>query len=216
MFFYFITIFPEIIEKYFEYGVLGRATRDKTINIKTYDLRQWACGKYKQIDDTPYGGGAGMVMMIDPIYRAVSAIKKDIDDDALVVLLSAKGKKWTQAKARNMTRQAKHIIFICGRYEGVDERVLEFADVEISIGDFVLSGGELGALVIADSCARLVGGVLGNSASIQEESHSRSGVLGYPQYTKPAVFKVDGKLMEVPKVLLSGNHREIEKWRKVR
>ena len=214
MFFHFITIFPEIIEKYFEYGVLGRATRDKIISIKAYDLRQWARGKYRQIDDTPYGGGAGMVMMVEPVYRAVSAIKKEISDNVLVVLLSAKGRKWTQAKARNMARQSKHVIFICGRYEGVDERVLEFVDMEISIGDFVLSGGELGALVIADSCARLVDCVLGNSASIQGESHSRRGVLEYPQYTKPAVFKVDSKLMEVPQVLLSGNHKEIKKWRK--
>ena len=138
---------------------------------------------------------------------------KFINPKSKIVLLSAKGKKWNQQLAKKYSK-LDNVIFICGRYEGVDERVKKFIDDEISIGDFVLTGGELGAAVIIDSITRLLPGVLGNENSAQDESHSEPGVLEYPQYTKPSVFEIDGKKMRVPKVLLSGNHKEIDKWRR--
>lgn len=206
-----ITIFPDIFDSYINESIIKRAQEKKKVKIKTHDLRQWTTDKHRTVDDTPYGGGAGMVMKADVIYKAIKAVSKN-KKKKKVILLSAKGKKWDQQMAKRYSK-LDNIIFVCGRYEGVDERVKEFIDEEISIGDYVLTGGELGAMVMIDSITRLVPGVLGNKESAKDESHSKKGVLEYPQYTKPAMFKAGRKKMEVPEVLLGGNHKEIEKWR---
>lgn len=207
-----ITIFPHIFDSYFNESIISRAQKKESININIHDLRDFTSDKHRKVDDTPYGGGAGMVLKIEPISEAVESIKKDPSGKKMktrTILFSAKGKRYTQAEARRLSEYDR-LIMICGRYEGVDERVAEHvADEEISIGDFVLTGGELSAMVVADSVSRLVPGVLGNEESLKFESHSEEGYLEYPQYTKPEVF--DG--LKVPDVLLSGNHGEIEKWR---
>lgn len=202
-------------------GVLGRATKKKIIKVEAFNLRDWATDKHGTLDDTPYGGGAGMLMKAEPIYQALKTLKKKKPSFAKaskgkekIILLSAKGKQWNQALARKYARSVSSVVLLCGRYEGIDERVLELVDEEISIGNYVLSGGELGALTVMDSIARLIPGVLGNTESIVSESHSEEGMLEYPQYTKPEVLKFGSKKYSVPKVLLSGNHAEIAKWRK--
>ncbi|MFH1661954.1 MAG: tRNA (guanosine(37)-N1)-methyltransferase TrmD [Candidatus Falkowbacteria bacterium] len=231
-----ITIFPEIFNSYFNESILGRAQKNKLIKIKVHDLRKWTNDKHKTVDDSPYGGGAGMVMKVEPIYNAINCIKKQetrnkkqtnsksqISNSKTIsniqypisktILLSAKGRNWNQQLARKYAR-LDNIIFICGRYEGVDERVKKLVDDEISIGDYVLTGGEIPAMTIIDSITRLLPGVLGNEKSAKDESHSAKNVLEYPQYTRPAEFKINNKKCKVPKILLSGNHAEIEKWRK--
>ncbi len=208
-----ITIFPKIFDSYLKEGIIGRALKKKIIKFKAHNLRDWTKDKRRTVDDTPYGGGVGMVMKVEPIYKAVRALAKNKKNKKRkVILLSAKGKKWSQAMARKYAK-LKEVVFICGRYEGVDERVLNFVDEEISIGDYVLTGGELGVLVMIDSIARLLPGVLGNKESIRDESHSCSGELEYPQYTRPEIFAVSGKKYKVPKILLRGNHAEIKRWR---
>ncbi|EKE19032.1 MAG: tRNA (guanine-N(1)-)-methyltransferase [uncultured bacterium] len=233
-----ITIFPNIFDSYFDESIIKRAKLAGAIEIKTHDLRDYTKDKHRNIDDTPYGGGAGMVMRVEPIYNAVSALKskfptlptgrqvsnfQSISNDQIsndkkaqeqktrVILFSAKGRRYTQKDAHRLA-EYDNLIFICGRYEGVDERVAEYvADEEISIGDFVLTGGEIPAMLVIDSITRLLPGVLGNDQSAVEESHSEEGYLEFPQYTKPEEFEG----WEVPKILLSGNHGEIEKWRKI-
>lgn len=211
-----ITIFPEIFNSYINEGIVGRALKEKRIKIKSYDLRKWTTDNHRTVDDAPYGGGAGMIMKIEPIYKALCDIKKQIAKNKKhkikTVLLSAKGKRWNQSMARKYAK-LNEVIFICGRYEGVDERVLEFIDEEISIGDYVLTGGELGSIIMIDSITRLLSGVLGNNKSVQDESHSEEGILEYPQYTRPEVFIAGKKKYKVPKILLGGNHAEIKKWR---
>jgi tRNA (guanine37-N1)-methyltransferase len=214
--FHIITIFPKILDSYLQESILKRARGNKVITVKTYDLRKWTTDRHKTVDDTPYGGGAGMLIKVKPVYQAISALKKKSKNiakkDKKVILLSASGKKWNQKKAQKYSK-LKEIIFICGRYEGVDERIKEFIDEEISIGDYVLTGGELAAMVIIDSITRLLPGSLGNKESIREESHSQIGLGEYPQYTRPKEFKAGRKKYEVPKILLSGNHKKIEEWR---
>jgi tRNA (guanine37-N1)-methyltransferase len=212
MLFRVLTIFPELINDYMKVGVLGRALKKKIIKVEAVDIRRFADDKHNKVDDKPYGGGAGMVMRAEPIYKALKSFRKSKNQK--IILLSAKGKKWNQALARKYSNSLSSIVFVCGRYEGVDERVMKFIDEEISIGDYVLTGGELGALTLMDSIARLVPGVLGNSESLVSESHSEAGLLEYPQYTKPESLKLGGKTYRVPKVLLSGHHAEIENWRK--
>lgn len=207
-----ITIFPGIIKEYAELSILGRAQKNKLIHIKAHDLRQWTTDVHRTVDDTPYGGGAGMVMKIEPLYQAIKSVAKGQKAKRKIVLLSAKGQTWNQQLAKKYAK-LDELILICGRYEGVDERLTEFIDEEVSIGNYVLTGGELGALVMVDSIARLLPGVLGNEQSSQDESHSEPGVLEYPQYTKPEVFKVGRKKYAVPEVLLSGNHAKIKEWR---
>lgn len=208
-----ITIFPKIFDSYFKESILKRAQENNLIEISIRDLRDYAEGKHKKVDDTPYGGGAGMVMKVEPIYKAVESIKSDHKGEKLktrVILFSAKGKRYTQEDAVRLSKY-DNLIMICGRYEGVDERVAQnIADEELSLGDFVLTGGEIPAMAVADSVARLLPGVLGNIESAQKESHSQQGYLEYPQYTKPEEFK-DWK---VPDVLSSGDHKKIEAWRK--
>ena len=208
-----ITIFPQIFDSYFGESILKRAQESGAIEIQTHNLRDFTEDKHRNVDDTPYGGGAGMVMRVEPIYNCVNTIKQQATSDkrqVRTILFSAKGKRYTQADAHRLA-QYDQLIMICGRYEGVDERVIEHvADEEISIGDFVLTGGEIPAMLVVDSVTRLLPGVLGNEQSAVDESHSAEGYLEYPQYSKPEEFKD----WRVPKVLLSGNHKEIEKWRK--
>lgn len=211
MLFEVITIFPEIINGYMKTGVLGRAVEKKKIEVRAHDLRDWTNDKHKSVDDTPYGGGAGMVMKVEPIYKALKSLKKV--KKRKIVLLSAKGKQWNQQLAKKYSKDLQSMVFICGRYEGIDERVLALVDEEISIGDYVLTGGELGALTIMDSVARLIPGVLGNNASLDMESHSKPGVLEYPQYTKPEKIILHKKTYKVPPILLSGDHPKIAEWR---
>ncbi len=214
-----ITIFPSIFDSYFNESILKRARKNKLIDVKVHDLRDWALDKHHTTDDTPYGGGAGMVMKIEPIYKAVESIKS-AKSKSRVILFSAKGKRYTQEDARRLAKYDK-LILICGRYEGVDERVAEYvADEEISIGEYVLTGGEIPVMVLVDSVSRLIPGVLGNEESSQKESHQKKGYLEHPQYSKPEEFFPEGESAsggqgwKVPEVLLSGNHGEIEKWRK--
>ncbi len=218
-----ITIFPEIFTSYFNESIIKRAQSKGAIKIEIQDLREFTSDKHHTVDDTPYGGGAGMVMKIEPIYAALEKLTKQSLFGKLknlvnkpkrkIVLLSAKGKTWTQKVAADYS-ELDELILICGRYEGVDDRILHFIDEEISIGDYVLTGGELGAMVMVDSITRLLPGVLGNEASHQDESHSEEGILEYPQYTKPPVFVAAGEELSVPDVLLSGNHQAINEWRK--
>ncbi|MFA7364786.1 MAG: tRNA (guanosine(37)-N1)-methyltransferase TrmD [Patescibacteria group bacterium] len=208
-----ITIFPEMFSSYFNEGVVGRAIKDRKIKIKTYNLRDFTNDKRKTVDDTIYGGGAGMLLKIEPLYKAIKkSSKKKKSPGQKIILLSAKGKKWDQQMAKKYSK-LKSVTLICGRYEGVDERITEFIDEEISIGDYVLSGGELGAMTIIDSISRLLPKVLGNKESIEDESHQKKGLLEYPQYTKPAVFKAGRKEYRVPQELCSGNHKLIEEWK---
>ncbi|MFA6973128.1 MAG: tRNA (guanosine(37)-N1)-methyltransferase TrmD [Parcubacteria group bacterium] len=219
-----ITIFPRIFDSYFAESILGRARKAGLIEIKAHDLRDYAEGKHKKVDDTPYGGGAGMVMKVEPIYRALGSIisnfqfpisnkipkTKNEKTKTRTILFSAKGKRYTQGDAKRLAKYDQ-LILLCGRYEGVDERVAKhLIDEEISIGDYVLTGGEVPAMLVIDSVARLLPQVLGNAQSAINESHSVAGELEHPQYTKPEEFNG----WKVPKALLSGNHGEIAAWRK--
>lgn len=215
--FHLITIFPNIFASYLNEGMIKRAQTQKAIKLKIHDLRHWTSDKHRSVDDAPYGGGAGMLMKIEPLYKALKDIKKlsksTKPSKKKVILLSASGERWTQALARKYAK-LEEIILICGRYEGVDARIKNFIDEEVSIGDYVLTGGELPALTIIDSISRLLPGVLGNQESQIEESHSEDGLLEYPQYTRPEIFKVGKKRYPVPKILLSGDHKKIAAWQK--
>lgn len=205
-----ITIFPDIFSSYINESIIRRARANGIIDIAVHNLRDFTDDKHNTVDDTPYGGGAGMVLKVEPVDRCVHSIKEGKENHkSRVILLSAKGKKYTQRDAERL-KDYDQLIFICGRYEGVDERVAQhIADEEISIGDYVLTGGELGALVITDSVVRLLPDVLGNDDSAIFESHSADGYSEHPHYTKPDVYNN----WSVPDVLLSGNHAAIEKWR---
>ncbi len=203
-----LTLFPEVCDAYFQASILGRAQKKKLVKITTHNIRDFARDKHKKVDDTPYGGGPGMVLKPEPIARAVKLLK--LGKESRVILLSAHGKMFDQKTARRLARY-RQLIFICGRYEGVDERVAQhIADEEISIGNYVLTGGELPAMVIVDAVARHIPGVLGKKESREEE---RQGV-GIPAYTRPEVFVWRGKKYKVPPVLLSGDHKKVEAWRK--
>ncbi|MDO8565731.1 MAG: tRNA (guanosine(37)-N1)-methyltransferase TrmD [Candidatus Moranbacteria bacterium] len=209
-----ISLFPESFTSYFGVSILKRAAEDGLIEIHTHHLRDFTHDKHKTVDDTPYGGGAGMLLKVEPLAEAIEAVvnsKQQVasEEKKRVILFSAKGKTFTQADARRLS-EYERLILVCGRYEGVDERVAEnFVDEELSIGDYVLTGGELPAMVVVDAVARLLPGVLGNSESAETESHTLSGIVEYPQYTKPEEFRG----WRVPDVLLSGHHAEIAKWR---
>ncbi|MDP3836567.1 MAG: tRNA (guanosine(37)-N1)-methyltransferase TrmD [bacterium] len=210
-----LTIFPDILDSYLNDSIINRAVFKKAIKLEKYNLRDWTTDRHRTVDDTPYGGGAGMLMKIEPLYKALKDINKKSKTNPKkrkIVLLSASGKTWTQKLARQYSK-LDEVVFVCGRYEGVDARIKKFIDAEISIGDYVLTGGELPAMVMIDSITRLLPGVLGNAASIEEESHSDVNVLEYPQYTRPAVFEAEGKKYKVPTVLMEGNHAKIKAWR---
>ena len=214
-----VTIFPEIVEPYLQGSILGRAQKNGLLKLTAHDLRLWSPDKkHHKVDDTPYGGGPGMVMQIEPFHKAVSMLKQK-KKKTRVILTSASGKRFTQEDVVRFSVYDQ-LIFLCGRYEGVDARVeTDVVDESISIGDYVLTGGELAALVITDAVARLHPGVLGKGVSLEMESHTTQGILEYPQYTKPFIYEMKnspkGKkhTLKVPEILLSGNHKEIEKWR---
>lgn len=207
----FISIFPEYFES-LKLSLIGKAQEKSLIEIGIHDLREHATNVHKQVDDTPYGGGAGMVMMPEVWGQAIDRI---ITRDSELIILTPAGKRFNQRMAEELS-SAKHLIFACGRYEGIDDRVRQyylnegFKVREVSIGDYVLNGGEVAALVITEAVTRLIPGVVGNPESLQEESHINEGYLEYPNFTKPAIWRG----IEVPEVLLSGNHAEIAKWRK--
>jgi len=224
MTFHIITIFPHIFDSYFNESILKRARKKKLIDIKVHNLRDWTTDKHKTVDDAPFGGGAGLVMKIEPLYKALNSplIRGGRGINSKTILLSAKGKTLNQQKIKNLTKY-ENLVLICGRYEGVDERITKFIDEEISLGDYVLTGGEIGALAIIDSITRLLPGALGNADSAKYESHTTPGVLEHPHYTRPEVFttplvKGGGGVKKiksycVPKVLLSGDHKKIAAWR---
>jgi tRNA (guanine37-N1)-methyltransferase len=201
-----VTIFPQMFDSVLSASLLGRGIDSGTLEVNVVDLRPYGLGKHRSVDDEPYGGGAGMVMRPEPIFAAVEELRSE---QSHVVLLSPRGSLLRHAGVARLAER-EHIILICGRYEGVDERVSEFlVDEELSIGDYVLAGGELAAMVVVESVSRFVPGVIGNTGSLESESHSQ-GLLEYPQYTRPAEFRGH----PVPEVLLSGHHGEVERWRR--
>ncbi len=209
-----ITLFPQFFESYFNESIFQRAQQKKIIKIKTYNPREAARDKHKTVDDKPYGGGPGMLMMVEPLYKTLKKIKRS--KKSKVILLDPAGRQFDQIMAWKMSR-LNQLIFICGRYEGVDARIDKFIDEKVSIGPYVLAGGELAAMVMVEAIARLIPGVLGKQASLQEETHSQPGYVEYPQYTRPEIFtyreKGKFKKLSVPKILLSGNHQQIKEWR---
>lgn len=223
-----ITIFPALFDSFKNEALIARAQKKKIISINTHNLRDWTEDNHKTVDDRPYGGGAGMVMMVEPILKAVTALRNSkskitISKKTRVIVFSPKGKKFDQAMARRYAK-LDQLIMVCGRYEGIDERVAKYiADEEVSIGDFVLFGGEVPAMVIMEAATRLLPGTVGKQASIEDESFKRikgiekemmSRFLEYPHYTRPEEIAIDGKKRVVPKVLLSGNHKKVEEWRR--
>ena len=204
-----LSIFPEMLHSPLSFSILKKAQEKGLIGIGLHNIRDWAEDKHNMTDDAPYGGGCGMVMKIEPVERALVAVKRT-DIQPLVVLMTPQGEAFNQKIAAQLAEE-QQIIMICGRYEGVDERIREhLADREISIGDYILTGGELSALVVIDAVSRLIPGVLGNDASAVTESFSQ-GILEYPQYTRPAEYKG----WCVPDVLVSGNHAQIERWQRI-
>lgn len=216
MTFHVLTIFPGIFDGFLKETLIKRALDDKKLAINLVNIRDFATDKHQTTDDTPYGGGPGMVMKVEPIFNALRALeemrneKREMSTTKRVVLLSPRGKQFTQKKAAEYAT-FENLILICGRYEGVDQRVADhLADEELSIGPYVLSGGEVPAMVVMEAVSRYIPGVLGNEESLKEESHGLPGSIEYPQYTKPDEYKG----WKVPEVLLSGNHKEITAWRR--
>lgn len=217
-----ITIFPKIFDSYLKEGLISRAQKKNLIKIGIHNLRDFTNDNHKTVDDRPFGGGLGMVFKIEPIYRAIEKLKaKSYKLKAKVVLFTPRGKKFTQKMAYKLSK-LDQIIFICGRYEGVDQRVAEkIADMEVSIGDYDLMGGELPAMVAIETISRLIPGVLGKEALLKERVTKSGGFIEYEQYTRPEVFRAGlakggpAKAWKVPKVLLSGDHKKIESWKKI-
>ena len=203
-----ISIFPGILKNFISYGLIAKAIENKIINIDVYDLRDFSKNKHRKVDDRPFGGGAGMVLMPQPLFDAIHFIKKK--KPGRVILFSAYAAPLFQKKIKSLADQA-HLILICGRYEGVDQRIIdELVDEEISVGEYVLMGGEVAAEVLIESVSRMIDGVVGNPESIESDSFYKDNQFGFPQYTQPRDFKG----LNVPEVLLSGNHKEIIEWRK--
>ncbi len=201
-----LSLFPEMFNGFLSESIIKRAIQANIVEIKIINFREFAINKHKQVDDTSYGGGFGMVLSVEPIYRALSSIEGY--ENATKILLTPQGKPYVQDNAKALATK-DHLIMICGHYEGFDERVRSFIDLEISLGDYVLTGGEIPAMAVSDSVIRLLPGALGKEESFQQDSFYQN-MLEYPQYTKPYEFMG----MKVPDVLISGNHQEIEKWRK--
>jgi tRNA (guanine37-N1)-methyltransferase len=204
-----VTLFPEMFENVLNTSMLWKAQEKNLVEYKLINLRNFGLGPRKQVDDTPYGGGDGMVLKPEPLFEAVERSKKE-DPDAQVLLMTPRGETFNQELAREFAVTESGLIIICGRYEGYDERITTLVDKQISIGQYVLTGGELPAMVIIDAVTRLVPGVLGGDTSAINESFSEGQILEYPQYTRPEEFRG----LKVPDILLSGHHAEIEKWRK--
>jgi len=211
-----VTIFPAMIEQALANGIIGRAIERGTLQVRVRDLRDFTTDRHRVVDDVPYGGGPGMILKPDPIFRALDAIGAERGTPLTVIMTSPQGKPFTQAEAERLSG-IEHIVLLCGRYEGFDERVRERVTEELSIGDYVLTGGELPALVVLDAVARFVPGVVGDEQSVAQDTFSR-GLLNHPQYTRPPTIRsasLSGERdLTVPEVLLSGNHAEIRKWRK--
>jgi tRNA (guanine37-N1)-methyltransferase len=210
-----VTIFPGMVAEAVKTGVVGRAIERGLIEVRAHDLRDFTSDRHRVVDDVPYGGGPGMVLKPEPLFRALDAIEGESGRKPLVLLTSPQGTRLNQAVVERLSRQAQ-IVLLCGRYEGVDERVRSRVDEEISIGDYVLSGGELAALVVVDAVARLVPEVVGDEDSVAHDSFSR-GLLDFPHYTRPADMNAGGgeqAALKVPDVLMSGHHAEIRRWRK--
>lgn len=208
MIFSVISIFPELIETIAGYGLLEKAIEKKLITIKSYNLRDFSDNKHRKTDDRPYGGGAGMVMTSGPLYNAITTIKTEMD--GRVILLSPYAAKLSQKKVKELSSE-KHLILVCGRYEGVDQRIIDsYIDEEISIGDYVIMGGELASGILIESVSRMIDGVVGNRESVETDSFYIEDQFGFPQYTMPRDFKG----VKVPEILLSGDHKKILEWRK--
>jgi len=210
-----LTLFPPMFHGYLGESIIKRAIAAGRLDVQVHNLRDWSADpKHHKVDDRPFGGGPGMVMMVEPFYRALKALLPRRTKKTRVILMSAKGKLFTHADAVRLV-QYKQVVLLCGHYEGVDERVVEnLCDEELSIGEYVLTGGELPALVIMDAVARHVPGVLGKAESLSQESHTEEGMTEYPQYTRPEVFVPKrGTKWAVPEILLTGDHKCIEAWR---
>jgi tRNA (guanine37-N1)-methyltransferase len=203
-----LTLFPGMVSGYVGESILGKAQERGKLSVTATDIREYAEGKHRVTDDTPYGGGAGMVMKVEPLVAAIEAARARCPG-AKVLLMSPRGPAFTQARARELVSHAPGLVLVCGRYEGVDERVMSYLDGELSLGDFILTGGEIAALAVVDAVARLLPGVLGNQSSHITESFEE-GLLEHPQYTRPPVFRG----AEVPAVLQSGDHARIARWRR--
>lgn len=203
-----LTVLPDVFEPILGASVVGRARRSGVLDVRVHDLRDWTCDKHRSTDDYPFGGGPGMVMKPEPVFAALDALAADSGPSGTVVLLSPQGRPLDQTLVRQLSG-SERLVLVCGRYEGFDERISTRVDLEVSIGDYVLTGGELPALVLVDAVARLQPGVLGHGDSAVVESFSE-GLLEYPQYTRPASFNG----LDVPEVLLSGDHARIEAWRR--
>ena len=201
-----ITLFPDFIKSYLQFGIIGRAYKEEKIQVNTVDLRHFGLGKHRQVDDLSYGGGVGLIFMVEPLFNALNSIPRK--KKSKILITSASGKKWDQNFANDLKNEDQ-IILICGRYEGYDERIVNAVDYEVCLGDFILSGGELCSLSIIDSLSRFIPEVLKKEETLEEESFT-NGLLEYPQYTRPNEFNG----WKVPEVLLSGHHGEIGKWRK--
>lgn len=204
-----VTLFPDMFKSVFGESMIKRARRNGAVDLNVHDLRNWTYDNHRTADDKPYGGGPGMVMKVEPVDRALNALKagQAADDRPVVILTTPHGRRFDQAAARDLSGSG-HLIMVCGHYEGVDERIRSFVDMEISIGDYILTCGELPAMVIADAVIRLLPGVLGDERCLEDESFE-NGMLEYPQYTRPAEYKG----MKVPDVLMCGDHKKIERWK---
>jgi tRNA (guanine37-N1)-methyltransferase len=203
-----ITLFPEMFEGVLNSSMLWKAQKEKLVEYKLINLRDYGIGPRKQVDDTPYGGGDGMVLRPEPMFEAVEAAKK-LDPDAQVLLMTPRGEPFNQELAREFAATEAGLIIICGRYEGYDERITTIVDKQISAGEFVLTGGELPAMIVADAVTRLIPGVLGGETSAEKESFSDTGIIEHPHYTRPEEYRG----LQVPDVLLSGHHKQIDEWR---
>ncbi|WP_190285250.1 tRNA (guanosine(37)-N1)-methyltransferase TrmD [Clostridium sp. JN-1] len=200
-----LTLFPEMFEV-FNHSIIGRAIKNNIIDINTFDIRDYTLDKHRKVDDYPYGGGAGMIMAAQPIVDSIKSVK--LNNNGKVIFLGPRGKTFNQEMAKELSKE-KELIFLCGHYEGIDERAYKYIDMEISLGDFVLTGGEMACIPVVDSICRMIPGVLSNSESCIDESFY-SGLLEYPQYTRPENFREE----KVPQVLISGHHENIRKWKK--
>lgn len=204
-----LTLFPDLFHGYLNQSILKLAIQRGLVDIRLWNIRDWATDKHKSVDDRPFGGGPGMVLMPGPVFDAVESIQKESESPAQLVLLTPTGRRLTQSFVKELAQQP-HLMLLCGRYEGFDERIrVGLKPMEVSIGDFICNGGEVPAMVVIDTVVRYIPGVLGDETSVVEESHSEPGRLEYPQYTRPRVFRG----MEVPDILLSGNHAAIAAWR---
>jgi len=215
MIFDIITLFPEVFETYLQESLIGKAQKNKIIKINVLNIRDFASDKHKTVDDKAFGGGRGMVLKVEPIYKAIQSLKKKKEKKTKVILFSPRGKKFNQKMATRFSKLDR-LILISGRYEGVDERIAKhIVDEEISIGDYVLMGGDLPALVLIETVSRLIPNVIGKPELLKERITKNKGFIEYPQYTRPEIFSPQkGISWRIPKVLLSGNHKKIEDWRK--